>query len=288
MERTAALVAGRRVEREPVLLAPLERSVVELERVGVSPARLDRACVALLPARTPFRVIARSTVATLATLFIGEGERSAVCREYAPHVDAERFESLLAAAWVLPRTRWVDELVARYVFERETCEKHGSPAALFLETEITKEMYFLCAEQAERRTRSSVVREEDAVVVRARTLLDESPFDPLPVSALARRCGTSESTLLRAFRRELGTTPAAYARERRLDAALLMLQDGQHSVSEVAARVGYARLSAFTAAFRRRHLRAPSDVQRRDPTLERLAPNGRPAQSARRRKRAND
>ena len=69
---------------------------------------------------------------------------------------------------------------------------------------------------------------------------------------LARHCHTSESTLLRAFRRDFETTPATYARERRLEASLLLLKSGRYTVTEVAARVGYGSLPAFTIAFRRR------------------------------------
>lgn len=286
VERSPGPGAKMRVEREPSLLVPLDQSVVMLDLRGAAPARLDRACVALVPAATAYRVCAKSTVATHATLVIGPAPREAACREYAPHVDRRRFAELLATAHVLPRTRWIDEIVARYLFERQTCGKHGSAAAVFLETEIAKELYFLTSERAARRTRASLVREEIELVARARAFIDGGPLAPLRVAELARRCGASESTLLRAFRRELGTTPAAYAREHRLDAALLLLQDGRHTVGQVAAQVGYSALSAFTSAFRRRHDRAPSSLlrARADGTVEPLRPDGGPL----RRKRASD
>jgi AraC-like DNA-binding protein len=162
------------------------------------------------------------------------------------------------------------------------CEKHGSLAATFLETEIAKEMYFLCKERDEKRTRASVVHEEGDTAARARAWIDEHLFTPLRVRDLARHCNTSESTLLRAFQREVGATPASYARERRLDAALLLLESGRYGVGEVATRVGYTSLAAFTAAFHRRFGEPPSAVKRADAKLEVLPPHGAPPRRKRR------
>ena len=278
VERSADLDARARprVERCPALIVPLETSVVVLEVGDARPERVDRASFALVPAKMPYRVRAKSSVTTLATLLVADGARERACREYRPHVDARRFAELLATPRVLPRTRWVDEIMHRYVFERDVCGKHASAAAAFLETELAKELYFLCAERDELQRRASVVSEEGDVVARARAWIDENLFAPLRVGDLARHTGTSESTLLRAFQREVGRAPAAYARERRLDAALLLLQSGRHTVGEVAARVGYASLAAFTAAFTRRFERAPSSVRRADDALEMLPPHGNP------------
>lgn len=90
---------------------------------------------------------------------------------------------------------------------------------------------------------------------------------------IARTCGSSESTLLRAFRRAFGVPPTTYVRNRRLEEALLLLESGRYTVSEVAVRVGYANLSAFTVAFRRRFRTAPSDVKPRERPV--LLPHGR-------------
>jgi len=93
---------------------------------------------------------------------------------------------------------------------------------------------------------------------------------------LARHCHTSESTLLRAFRRDFETTPATYARERRLEASLLLLKSGRYTVTEVAARVGYGSLPAFTIAFRRRFGSSPSSARTAESRMERLPPHGTP------------
>ena len=271
LERSADLGPALRVEPSPALLFPIDTSIVVVNAGDGAPQTVDRAAFVLVPAGLPYRVRAKTTVTSMATLLVGRGARDAAVAEYRPHIEGARFDRILASPRLLPRTRWLDEIVHRYVFERDVCGKHGSAAAVFLETEIAKEVYFLCAERDARQGRASVVREEDDLVARARAWIDDHLFEPLRVGDLARRAGTSESTLLRAFRRQMGKAPAAYARERRLDAALLLLQSGRLSVGEVAARVGYAGLAAFTAAFTRRFERAPSSVRRADGEIRNVA-----------------
>jgi AraC-like DNA-binding protein len=186
---------------------------------------------------------------------------------------------------VFPRTRWVDELSHRYLFEREVCGKHTSAAARFLETELAKETYFFGQEQLEGHARASVARDEDDVARRALEWMDERLFEPFSLSDLARRSGTSESTLLRAFRRETGGTPAAYLRERRLEEARLLLESRRFSIGEIARRVGYSNLAAFTAAFGRRFGHPPSAARARVTPGELLPPHGKPPRTPARRRR---
>jgi len=279
--RFAELDPRKRVHAAAALIAPLESNVVELHWHGRRD-RIDRAVLAVVPAHLEYRLRAMSPVTAVATLLVDEGVRRRACREYRGELDAPRFTALLAEPQVLPRTRWVDELLHRYVFEREVCGAHQTQAASFLEVELAKELFFLCKERQERRSRASVVHEEDALVVRARGFIEANLGAPLRIDALARSCHTSESTLLRAFRRELRQTPASYARERRLDAALLLVQSGRYTVGQVADRVGYHSLAAFTSAFHRRFGAPPSEMRRTGHALDVLPPEGSPARRKRR------
>jgi AraC-like DNA-binding protein len=273
-ERLSRDAIVRRREDRPALVFPLESSVVTVERSsGLRKERVDRATFLLLPARSPYAVRALSPITSLATLLVGPLSRARACEDY-PDVRAEGLDRFLGSSELLPRTRWVDELVHRYVFEREVCERHTSRAAIFLETEIVKELFFLCREREASHTRDTVVQQHNELVARARAWIDEHPSEPLRVRELARTCHTSESTLLRAFQRELGCTPSSYAREQRLDAALLLVQDGRNSIGEVAARVGYTSLPAFTTAFHRRFGVPPSEARRAPRDLRRLPPRG--------------
>jgi AraC-like DNA-binding protein len=109
--------------------------------------------------------------------------------------------------------------------------------------------------------------------------LDQRLFDPFSLPEMARHCGTSESTLLRAFRKETGSTPAEYQRQRRLDEAHLLLVSGRFSVGEVAQKVGYGNLAAFTVAFGRKFGHPPSEARSDLSTARLLPPSGQPPRS---------
>ncbi|MBV8758476.1 MAG: helix-turn-helix transcriptional regulator [Deltaproteobacteria bacterium] len=256
-----ASASGTRVIAGPALIAPLEATVAVLDA-----QRIDRASLAIVPARTPHALeLPVAGAAVVVTIVIEAADRAAAVREYAPHVEARRFSEVLAAPRVLPRTRWIDELIHRYVFERAVCEKPGSKAARFLEAELTKEIYFLGIEQIRAKTRASVVHEGDPIAVRARAWLEEHLFEPFAMAALVRACAASESTVLRAFRRAHGVAPIVYVRQRRLAEAMQLLESGRYAVTEVATRVGYETPSAFAAAFGKQFGVSPSSVR---PTID--------------------
>jgi AraC-like DNA-binding protein len=282
VDRDAEASDRVRVYAQPAIVAPLETTVATLHIAGTE-HRLDRATFALIPARASHSlelpVIGASIVATLV---IDEDARAAAVHDYAPYVDARRMIEVMSAPRILPRTRWIDELVQRYVFEREVCERPTSKAARFLEAELSKEVYFLGHEQLEQSTRSSVVFEGGTLAVRARAWLEEHLFEPFAIAALVAHCHASESTVLRAFRKELGAAPLAYLRRRRLEEALQLLQSGRYAVTEVATRVGYENPSAFAAAFREQFGVAPSRARAQvQPTT--LPAHGKPPRRSRRR-----
>ncbi|HTJ43576.1 MAG TPA: AraC family transcriptional regulator, partial [Kofleriaceae bacterium] len=253
---------------------------VELE-VGERGVAIDRARFAVVPGKARHRVrAARGASACIVTIVIGAGAWKLVAREYGAFVDERIYAKIVGETRVFARTRWVDELVQRYVFERDVCEKHASRAARFLETELVKEVFFLGREQLERHTRSSVLFEGGALATRARAWLEEHLFEEVSTAALAKQCGASESTVLRAFRREIGVAPAIYVRRRRLEEARHLLETGRYQVTEVAARVGYDNPSAFAVAFRAQFGVSPSRVR---PEVASLPAYGEPPRRPRRR-----
>ncbi len=274
-EQGADLATRGRTDALPAIILPLESSVIEL-RISGAVHRLDRSTFAVVPARLSYRLTAVSPVTKVLTLLVGDGSRALACREYKPHIDPTKLGAVLGETRIFGRTRWFEELAHRYLFERDTCEKHTSRAARFLETEMTKEVYFLGQELIGEHTRASVVHEGSDVVRRARQWIEDHLFLPLRMDELARRCHTSESTLLRAFKSELGMAPTTYVRDRRLDEALLLLESGRFAVGEVASRVGYGNLPAFTVAFGRRFGAPPSTMRFSPPASPALPPHGAP------------
>jgi AraC-like DNA-binding protein len=275
VERGADLSAALRSERSPALILPLARSAVLL-RTGTDEERLDRSSFALVPARTLYRLSAATVAPEVMTVILLPPAWQGAVREYRPYVDIQTVGAVVAHRRTFARTRWVDEIAHRYLFERDVCKKHTSQASRFLETEFAKEVYFLGKEQLEGQARASLAHDETDVVKRALEWMDARLFDPFSLAELARRCHTSESTLLRGFRRETGATPAAYLRERRLQEAHILLQGGRWSVGEIARRVGYTNLAAFTAAFGRRFGVPPSEARATHAASELLPPHGQP------------
>jgi AraC-like DNA-binding protein len=121
-----------------------------------------------------------------------------------------------------------------------------------------------------------VLFEGDGVAALALAWIEEHLFDPFRMDDLVRHCHASESTLLRTFRREIGVSPIAYVRRRRLEQSLQLLESGRYGVTEVATRVGYENPSAFAAAFRQQFGVAPSSARSAVPVDARLPAHGSP------------
>jgi AraC-like DNA-binding protein len=237
----------------PSLVLTIESSVARMRSTT-----LDRSCCLIVPARTSLALTTPSAASRVAVVGFRDALLAAVEREYKPlGFDRVRFERWLRKPAVLPRTVWVHELVHRYVFERHALGIADNLAVRFLEIEIAKEIYFLFRDRASGAERATIVRDHSQPVDRALRHIDAHLFDECSMAALARHAGASTSTLLRAFRSEVGCSPGAYWRNRKLDEALMALRSGR-SVADVATRVGYENPTAFGFAFRRRFGRPPS------------------------------
>ncbi|MGH3387408.1 MAG: AraC family transcriptional regulator [Actinomadura sp.] len=98
-------------------------------------------------------------------------------------------------------------------------------------------------------------------------LIESAPETAFTVADLAECAGVSERSLHAAFRRQLGTSPMAYVRRRRLEQAheeLLHLDPATGvKVTDVAMRYGFAHTGRFAAAYRARFGEPPSTTLRR-------------------------
>jgi AraC-like DNA-binding protein len=74
---------------------------------------------------------------------------------------------------------------------------------------------------------------------------------PWTVEGLAREAGMSRSAFAARFRDSVGLAPLDYVTRWRMFRAGAMLRQGQHSIAEIAVRVGYENESAFAKAFKR-------------------------------------
>lgn len=83
------------------------------------------------------------------------------------------------------------------------------------------------------------------------------------LAALASDAGLSRFHFCRAFKESTGLSPHAWLRQHRLEQAMNMLRDTDTSIVSVAAQLGYASQTAFTAAFKKLTGETPSDWRRR-------------------------
>ena len=99
-------------------------------------------------------------------------------------------------------------------------------------------------------------------VARALRLVDAGYLDAHAGAELARKAGVGLRQLNRLFVAELGATPAAAARGRRLLLALRLLEETALPVTDVALAAGYGSVRACNADFRRRFAAPPSALRR--------------------------
>jgi AraC family transcriptional regulator len=101
------------------------------------------------------------------------------------------------------------------------------------------------------------------VLLRAIERLRSDSDADVSLAALASEAGLSRFHFCRSFKESTGLSPHAWLRQHRLEQAMNMLRDTDTSIVSVAAALGYASQTAFTAAFRRLTGATPSDWRRR-------------------------
>jgi transcriptional regulator GlxA family with amidase domain len=86
--------------------------------------------------------------------------------------------------------------------------------------------------------------------------------DDLSVEALAERAAMSPRTFARAFRKETGTTPAAYVEALRVEACRRLLETTDLTVAAIAQAVGVRHAETLYRTFRRRVGTTPDNYRR--------------------------
>ena len=277
VDRDAEALHQTRTFSEAALVFPLETTIVGLH-VGDHETRLDRASFAVLPARTTHRL----ELPAFGGLDRGDGgarrggvhcgdSRVSALRRCAPAGRGPVGRAGSAAHPVGRRARAALRVRTRGL--RAPGEQGGAvPRGRADQGDV------LPCQRAARPSHAELgaVRGQTRSPRRPGRGFEEHLFEPFHIAELVKHCQASESTVLRAFRGELGVAPRAYVRRRRLEEAMQFLEAGRYAVTEVAMRVGYDNPSAFAAAFRAQFGVAPSSVK---PTLQgatRLPAHGMP------------
>jgi AraC-like DNA-binding protein len=139
-------------------------------------------------------------------------------------------------------------------------DRYGSLRRLFLEsTALSMLARALSGRRIEQR--SLRVRDRERML-EARDRLIASMRTPPTLPVLARMVGTNEFRLKRDFKIMFGEPVHAFLLRRRLEHARAQLLDRDRSVKEIAAEIGYAHVSHFSAAFRKRFGVPPTAMRR--------------------------
>jgi len=98
---------------------------------------------------------------------------------------------------------------------------------------------------------------------RAIERLNSDSGTDVSLAALASDAGLSRFHFCRAFKESTGLSPHAWLRQQRLEQAMNMLRATEASIDSIAAALGYASQTAFTAAFKKLTGETPSEWRRR-------------------------
>ena len=79
---------------------------------------------------------------------------------------------------------------------------------------------------------------------------------------LTEIAGVGKAQLRKLFKKEYGTTPTQYLIEMRMDTARSLLDEGNMSISEISAYVGYEDVFYFSRLFKKRYGTSPREYKR--------------------------
>jgi AraC-like DNA-binding protein len=118
---------------------------------------------------------------------------------------------------------------------------------LALQEELFSLFSFLAGEKAAGRRQAGLVIR----LKRARDRLLDQSFPTIDLTGLAQLCEMTPSAFTHAFKSEFGCTPSRLVRHRRVENASLLLRTSRDSLSQIAARAGFADQAHMTREFRR-------------------------------------
>lgn len=150
----------------------------------------------------------------------------------------------------LKRSRWLDDLIERYFFERVV--NHASPPGcpFFLEKQLMNEFARLVFGDKLFTMGDNLGEQSDLVADKLWRFLEANLFEKIELLDACNRLNVSPSTALRSFRKQFGMPPKLYLKQRRLDEAAALLSRGEYRVADICTLVGYEDLSSFNKAFR--------------------------------------
>ena len=145
-------------------------------------------------------------------------------------------------------------------------ELSGVLRKVFIETHINDLILSVILQKkeiSEQTQASSTLSEFDInKIYKAREIILEKIDEPCSLIELARLSGINDFKLKKGFKDVFGTTVFKYLFEVRMERSKTLILEGKFTISEIAFMIGYKNPAHFTAAFKRKFGRLPSDFRR--------------------------
>ncbi|MED5389519.1 MAG: AraC family transcriptional regulator [Pseudomonadota bacterium] len=216
-------------------------------------------------------VLAHANYDGKGVLTLGQGDPAAATQMVCGHFTFRRGadhpllralpDAIRVSAAMRASQPWLDEtlrLITRRVFTDDT----GSAAAITRLSEVV----FVEVLRLGIADTPAMLRMldgfRDRYIGKALQLMHSDSTAHWTVESLAREIGMSRSRFADRFRHYLSMSPMAYLSEWRLQRALSLLDNSQHSVQQVAIQSGYQSPAAFTRAFTGKFGIAPSEYRK--------------------------
>ena len=90
----------------------------------------------------------------------------------------------------------------------------------------------------------------DSRLVRARNYIENNYLKRLSLKSIAKHAGMSHEHFCKQFKREFGLPPLQYRQQLRINAAIQLLSVSELQVTEIAERLGFSDIYAFSRAFK--------------------------------------
>lgn len=97
-----------------------------------------------------------------------------------------------------------------------------------------------------------------------KTSIDQQPFGKKNIIELALGAGIGRNLLQKGFKHLFGSKVNEYQKKKRMEAAILVLDQGHFTIQQVASICGYRSQSSFARAFKGIYSITPSEWQNRD------------------------
>ena len=92
-------------------------------------------------------------------------------------------------------------------------------------------------------------REFDAAFMESVSLIYEKQDEKITIEVLARTAGLSRTAYIKTFKEIIGTTPAKFINERRIESAKILLLNSEFSIADIAEKTGFYDAAHFIRCF---------------------------------------